>query len=205
MLIVQKFGGSSVKDAERIRSVARIIAETFLLGHDVVVVLSAQGDTTDDLLAKAAELMTRYRMSFSDAYALYGKYIGDWGVRATEFRFDALKNGEVVKSVRLGAVKSLRLEARPSHTVLREGATYDVSAVRLAMTDQNGNVTPFWHGSVDVEIEGPLELIGPARPVLRGGLGGTYLRTVSEAGEAVVRLKTEQTEPVELRFIIKTE
>ena len=56
MLIVQKFGGSSVKDAERIRSVARIIAETFLLGHDVVVVLSAQGDTTDDLLAKAAEL-----------------------------------------------------------------------------------------------------------------------------------------------------
>ena len=56
MLIVQKFGGSSVKDAERVRSVARIIAETFLLGHDVVVVLSAQGDTTDDLLAKAAEL-----------------------------------------------------------------------------------------------------------------------------------------------------
>ena len=56
MLIVQKYGGSSVKDAERIRSVARIIAETFLLGHDVVVVLSAQGDTTDELLAKAAEL-----------------------------------------------------------------------------------------------------------------------------------------------------
>ena len=56
MLIVQKFGGSSVKDAERIRNVARTIAETFLLGHDVVVVLSAQGDTTDDLLAKAAEL-----------------------------------------------------------------------------------------------------------------------------------------------------
>ena len=56
MLIVQKFGGSSVKDAERIRNVARTIAEAFLLGHDVVVVLSAQGDTTDELLAKAAEL-----------------------------------------------------------------------------------------------------------------------------------------------------
>ncbi len=56
MLIVQKFGGSSVKDAERIRHVARTIAETFLLGHDVVVVLSAQGDTTDELLEKAAEL-----------------------------------------------------------------------------------------------------------------------------------------------------
>lgn len=56
MLIVQKFGGSSVKDAERIRNAARIIAETFLLGHDVVAVLSAQGDTTDELLERAAEL-----------------------------------------------------------------------------------------------------------------------------------------------------
>ena len=55
-LIVQKFGGSSVKDAERIKNVARIIAETYLKGNDVIVVLSAQGDTTDDLIAKAGEI-----------------------------------------------------------------------------------------------------------------------------------------------------
>ena len=155
------------------------------------------------IMAKAGELMTRYRMTFSDAYALYGKYIGDWGERATEFRFDALKNGEVVRTVRLGAVKSLHLTARPSHTVLREGETYDTVLVRLAMTDQNGNAVPFWHGDVDVDIAGPLECVGPARPTLRGGLGGLYLRTLGEAGEAIVCLQTEQTEPVELRFIIK--
>lgn len=56
MLIVQKFGGSSVKDAEHIRNAAGIIAETFRQGHDVVAVLSAQGDVTDVLLEKAAEL-----------------------------------------------------------------------------------------------------------------------------------------------------
>ena len=55
-LIVQKFGGSSVKDAQRIRNVAGIIAETYLQGNDVIVVLSAQGDTTDDLIAKAEEI-----------------------------------------------------------------------------------------------------------------------------------------------------
>ena len=55
-LIVQKFGGSSVRDAERIQNVARIIAETFLKGNDVIVVLSAQGDTTDDLIEKAREI-----------------------------------------------------------------------------------------------------------------------------------------------------
>ena len=55
-LIVQKFGGSSVADADRIRNVARIITETYRKGHSVVAVLSAQGDTTDDLIAKAQEI-----------------------------------------------------------------------------------------------------------------------------------------------------
>ena len=55
-LIVQKFGGSSVKDRDRIFNVARIVMNTRNAGNDVVVVVSAQGDTTDDLIAKAAEI-----------------------------------------------------------------------------------------------------------------------------------------------------
>lgn len=55
-LIVQKFGGTSVKDRNRIFNVARIVANTRNQGNDVVVVVSAQGDTTDDLIAKAAEI-----------------------------------------------------------------------------------------------------------------------------------------------------
>ncbi len=55
-LIVQKFGGTSVADADRIRNVARIITEQYRKGNSMVVVLSAQGDTTDDLIAKAEEI-----------------------------------------------------------------------------------------------------------------------------------------------------
>ena len=55
-LIVQKFGGTSVKDRSRIFNVARIVANTRNAGNDVVVVVSAQGDTTDDLIAKAQEI-----------------------------------------------------------------------------------------------------------------------------------------------------
>ncbi|HHY82149.1 MAG TPA: aspartate kinase [Clostridiales bacterium] len=55
-LIVQKFGGSSVADASRVMNVARRIIETYLKGNQVVVVLSAQGDTTDDLIEKAREI-----------------------------------------------------------------------------------------------------------------------------------------------------
>ena len=49
-LIVKKFGGSSVKDAEHVFNVAEIVVEDYKKGNDVIVVVSAQGDTTDDLI-----------------------------------------------------------------------------------------------------------------------------------------------------------
>lgn len=55
-LIVQKFGGSSVANAERVMNVARIVTDTYKKGNNVVVVVSAQGDTTDDLIEKAQEI-----------------------------------------------------------------------------------------------------------------------------------------------------
>ena len=55
-LIVQKFGGSSVADAKKIQNVCNVISRTYDAGNDVVVVLSAQGDTTDDLIEKAEEI-----------------------------------------------------------------------------------------------------------------------------------------------------
>lgn len=55
-LIVKKFGGTSVANAERIFHVANIIIDDYKKGNDVVVVVSAQGDTTDDLIAKAMEI-----------------------------------------------------------------------------------------------------------------------------------------------------
>ncbi|MCM1364248.1 MAG: aspartate kinase, partial [Ruminococcus sp.] len=55
-LIVQKFGGSSVANAERVMNVAKIVTDTYKQGNDVVVVVSAQGDTTDDLIEKAQEI-----------------------------------------------------------------------------------------------------------------------------------------------------
>lgn len=55
-IIVQKFGGSSVADAERVRNVANRVVDTYKEGNSVVVVVSAQGDTTDDLIEKAREI-----------------------------------------------------------------------------------------------------------------------------------------------------
>ena len=57
-LIVKKFGGTSVADAQRLRNVAQRITRTYDEGNNVVVVVSAQGDTTDELIEKANEVNT---------------------------------------------------------------------------------------------------------------------------------------------------
>ncbi len=55
-IIVQKFGGSSVADTEKVMNVANRVVETYKEGNSVIVVVSAQGDTTDDLIDKAREI-----------------------------------------------------------------------------------------------------------------------------------------------------
>ena len=55
-LIVQKFGGSSVANAEKVFNVASRVIDAYNEGNKVVVVVSAQGDTTDDLIEKAKEI-----------------------------------------------------------------------------------------------------------------------------------------------------
>ncbi len=158
-----------------------------------------------DILAKAGVLMAKHRMTFEDAYKLYGKYVVSWGGAAAKFRFDAVKNGEVVASVVKSPATRRILRADVSHTKLVEGATYDVAAVRLALTDENGNVLPFAQECVTAETEGDIELIGPAAVMLRGGLGGMYVKTRGLTGNAALTLTLAGAEPVRIEFTIERE
>ena len=157
------------------------------------------------IMAKAAVLMQRYHMTFEDAYRLYGKYIGDWGGTATSWRFEALRGGQVVKTVIKEPVKQIRLKAEADHTELREGRTYDVACVRITMCDQNGNVLPFYQGAVRLETEGPGQIIGPALAQLRGGMGGTYIKTIGVSGNALLTLTDEQGEEIRIPFRVLKE
>jgi aspartate kinase len=90
--IVQKYGGTSVADADRIRAVARRVAETHEAGHEVVVVVSAMGHTTDELISLAADVSPRHHPREMDmlltageriSMALCAMALGDLGVPAT--------------------------------------------------------------------------------------------------------------------------
>ncbi len=154
------------------------------------------------ILTKAGLLVVRYGMKYEDAYALYSKYIGNWGEAAAEYRFEAVTDGTVLKTVNLSACTAARLSAEADHTALTEGKTYDVAAVRLSARDQNGNVLPFFHDAVIASVEGPAELIGPSAVILRGGFGGTYLKTTGGEGPVTLTLSNPQLGKTVLSFTV---
>ena len=146
--------------------------------------------------------MVRYKMSFRDGVALYGKYVGNWGGEATVWRFDGIKNGEVVASVTCCPSTDLHLEAVPSSTDLIEGDTYDMAAVRIRVLDAQGNVAPYAQLPVRLTVEGAAALVGPDVVTAEGGMCSAYLRTVGAQGNARLTVSAEGLTPVVLEFSV---
>ena len=155
-----------------------------------------------DAKRKAAVLMALYGMTFDDAYRLYGKYIGNWGDKSVVFRFEAYRDGKLVKEVKVSPFEKRTLTAQVDHTELTEDATYDVAAVRLRMTDQNGNTLPYFFGTVKTEVSGEIELIAESPAVLRAGMGGLYVRTTGKKGKASLTLSADGCESIMIEFTI---
>ncbi|MBD5436042.1 MAG: glycoside hydrolase family 2 protein [Treponema sp.] len=120
---------------------------------------------------------------------LYGKYVGNWGGESSTFRFDAIKDGKVVKTVLKGAVESISICAEVSSNVLREDSTWDAAEVRLSMRDQSQNVLPYFSEPVEFSVTGPIEIIGQNLGAFRGGVTGVYVRTVGKKGKASLVVK----------------
>ncbi|MBQ7801871.1 MAG: glycoside hydrolase family 2 protein [Oscillospiraceae bacterium] len=147
--------------------------------------------------------MLRYRMTLEDGIALYGKYVGNWGGEATVWRFDAIRDGQVVKSVTCCPNAKLRLEVTPSHTRLAEGDTYDMAAVRIRILDAHGNIAPYAQLPVKLELDGALELVGPDVVTAEGGMCGTYVRTTGQPGEGTLTVNAGELSPVTVDFRVE--
>ena len=87
--------------------------------------------------------MTKYHMTYQDAYDLYGKYIGNWGAHVPTFRFEAVKDGKVVRPWTQPR-PPVHLEGRWRTTpTLQEGATYDdVAALRITARTRTASLCP---------------------------------------------------------------
>lgn len=150
------------------------------------------------ILAKFGYLMLAKGFKISDGYELYGRYVGNWGGEATEWHFDAVKNGEVIKSVTRKPGQTPHIEVIADRTELIEADTYDVAAVRIRALDDYGNILPYYQEPVMLKASGCIEIIGPQVITLKGGCGGTYIKTTGEKGKATLLVND-----AELNFTIE--
>ena len=84
-----------------------------------------------------------------------------------------------------------------------DGPTWDCAAVSLRAIDQNGNLLPYCGEAVQLSVEGPVKILGPAIVPLRGGMAGTYLATTGEAGRAVLHCRMEGALDVEAALTVR--
>lgn len=155
------------------------------------------------LYLTALKLLLIYHIDFAEVTRLYTKYIGDWGGTATIYRFDAIKDGKVVKSVTKEPVREIRLEAEADHTILTEQHSYDVALVRIRAVDDHGNVLPFYQEPVRLITEGDISIIGPDTIALQGGMGGTYVKSLGRSGQGALLLQSLTAGEVRIPFQIK--
>lgn len=155
------------------------------------------------LYLTALKLLLIYHIDFAEVTRLYTKYIGDWGGTATIYRFDAIKDGKVVKSVTKEPVREIRLDAEADHTILTEQHSYDVALVRIRAVDDHGNVLPFYQEPVRLITEGDISIIGPDTIALQGGMGGTYVKSLGRSGQGALLLQSLTAGEVRIPFQIK--
>lgn len=150
--------------------------------------------------------MVLYHMHFGDAVRLYNKYIGDWGGTSTVYRFEAIKDGKVVKTITKEPMTKAHLKVRASAAELREQNSYDVAEVRISMMDENNNQLYFYNDPLVLKTEGPIELIGPKVIAMQGGMTGAYVKTVGKSGKAALTIEstTGQKETVEFMVYCKS-
>ncbi|MDD6305429.1 MAG: glycoside hydrolase family 2 TIM barrel-domain containing protein [Clostridiales bacterium] len=151
----------------------------------------------------AIKMMLVYHMKPEQAVELYNRYIGDWGGTSTTYRFEAVKDGKVVKTVTKEPVKSIHLKVEADHTVLREETTYDVAAVRIQALDQNDNLLSFYQEPLQLEVTGSIELIGDKTVSLQGGMGGAYVKTTGESGVGELKIISSQTGTKTIKFEVQ--
>ena len=151
---------------------------------------------------KAIKCIVGYGLSITEITNLYTKYVGDWGGKSTVYRFDAIKNGEVVKTVTKTPMSKMHLEIKPSSTTLHESTSYDVAVVHIRALDENGNLLPYSNEPIKLNTSGPVEIIGPDMISLRGGMTAFYVKTTGEKGKAEVKISCPNNDDQLIKFEI---
>ncbi len=150
---------------------------------------------------KMAKLMIFDHVSMAEATRLYNTYLSNWGNKATKYRFDAIKNDKVIKSVVKGPSQKLHMEVKVSSQELKESKTYDVSAIRIRILNENNELANYANEVLSFSCSDNLEIIGPDVIASTGGNVGTYVKTCGK-GDAYLTIDSDRLDSKIITFTI---
>lgn len=180
--LIERQEGYSHKKAERIKEILHAIQKY------------GQNSLPPKYMVKMLRLMATEHMTIADGYRLYSTYVANWGDKVTTYRFEAVRGGKDMATIEKKPFSSIRLEIDADTTILAEKETYDVASLRLRMKDENGNLLPYYQEPVRLRAEGAISLMGPEIISLKGGMGGTFVRTNGGHGKGILTITTEGRE-----------
>lgn len=181
--LINDFIGKSMEREEKLSSKAAETLKEFFMAvskYGIFMPLTQK--------AKLTIMLLQENITFEEGMRLYNKYIANWGASIQSYRFEAVKDGCIVKEVRKQPVKLVTLKLQPDSLVLQEQGTYDVAGVRISAVDEFGNRLPYYQEALLLETEGAIELIGPKAISLKGGAFGTYVKTKGMPGVGTLRI-----------------
>ena len=142
-------------------------------------------------------------MKPDDAVQLYNKYIGDWGGKSTQYRFEAIKDGAVVKTIIKAPMTKVCIKVKADRTELKETCSYDVASIRIEAVDEFANRLPYYNDPIILEAKCYIELIGPSVISMSGGMCGTYVKTKARKGKGKLIIRTLEGVSEVLEFTVK--
>ncbi|MBQ9066136.1 MAG: glycoside hydrolase family 2 protein [Clostridia bacterium] len=187
--LMEKQEGLSPESSRLIRK----IAHDYLCGGTQAVI-------TPSNIAALGYTAVKDKLTVSRANELVNQYVTNWGSDMTVYRFDAIKDDKVVKTVEKLPVNEFQLKVVTSHTDLHEKTTYDVASVRIEAVSGEGNHLPYASDPVTLTVEGALELIGPSVVPLRGGFAGTYVKSTGTAGAGRLTIHCDRCEDLVIDY-----
>ncbi|MFA9396887.1 MAG: glycoside hydrolase family 2 TIM barrel-domain containing protein [Clostridiaceae bacterium] len=186
-VIVNSYIGSQIHDNENFS-----IKDADFIKNSFIKV-SKGGDSSLSLndKLKMGILLLKYKLSFSDSYQLYGKYMSNWGSAATTYKYDGYINDKLVLTEYKSQLGTLDINVYPDSTNLIEDETYDVTRVVIKLEDKNKKIPTYSSEFISVETQGPISLIGPKNIPLIGGSSAFWIKTKGQSGEASVVISSE--------------
>ncbi len=142
-------------------------------------------------LIKMGYLMLKYKLSYKAGYDLYTKYVNNWGNKALEYHFKGYKDNKQVFEVIKAQSNRKDLSIMVSAEKLVEKETYDVARIELKSIDEYHNLLRYDFSTVLLEVEGPIEIIGPKMVSLIGGCRAFWVKTKGADGIGKIKVVSE--------------